>query len=294
MGMRSMTGYGRGESTAGGLKVEVELSAVNRKQFDLRVNLPRTLAVLEAGIAKDVHAAVSRGCVAVAVRLTANGCTTGRHVKVNMDLARSYLKALRDMQRTLGLPGEVTLDAMTRLPDLVELEDLAEDTSKVWRLVSRALAQALKELLAMRDREGDALRRDLRRRFERLRRRHGQVAKLAPDVPRHYRACLRKRLEEAGVDLRLDDAHILREVAVYADRCDVSEELVRLESHFDQAESLMESPEASGRSLDFLCQEMLREINTIGSKANDARLARHVIEFKSELERVREQIQNVE
>ena len=146
----------------------------------------------------------------------------------------------------------------------------------------------------MRDREGASLRRDLVRRFERLRRRHAQITKLAPDIPRRYRHCLHKRLQEAGVDLHLDDAHVLREIAVFADRCDVTEELVRLESHFDQIAGLMDHAEPCGRSFDFLCQEVLREINTIGSKANDGRLARHVIEFKSELERIREQIQNIE
>jgi uncharacterized protein (TIGR00255 family) len=294
MAIRSMTGYGRGEALAGGLKVEVEVSAVNRKQYDLRVNLPRTLAVLEAGIAKAVHAAISRGCVAVAVRLTANGQMAGRHVKVNLALARGYVKALREMQQTLDVSGEITLDMLARLPDLVEHEDLAADTDRVGRLVSRALKAALEELLTMRAREGEALRRDLLRRFQRLRRRHAQIVKLAPEVPRHYRACLQKRLLEAGVGVQLDDAHILREIAVFADRCDITEELVRLDSHFEQVTKLMNGSEPCGRAFDFLCQEVLREINTIGSKANDGRLAHHVIDFKSELERIREQIQNIE
>jgi uncharacterized protein (TIGR00255 family) len=181
-----------------------------------------------------------------------------------------------------------------RLPDIIGFDDVSRDSEKVLPVLKKALQAALSQLAAMRAVEGAALEKDIRKRFDKLKKRVEQIEKLAPSVPKRYRKALLERIEKADLKVGLSEDQLAKEVAMFADRCDVSEELVRLGSHFSQVEKLMQSREPSGRAFDFLCQEFLREINTIGSKANDARLSRHVIAFKTELECVREQVQNVE
>jgi len=289
-----MTGYGRGEATSGGMKVVVELSSVNRKQFDLHLNLPRSLSVLESQIAKITHAVVSRGCVTGAVRVAVAGKARSGGISVNMDAAEAYVKALRRAGKALGLNDDLSIGTLVRLPEIVGFEDVAQDSQRVWPVLKIALQEALNALLAARAREGAALARDVAKRFDKLERRVAQIQRLAPSVPIRYRAALLDRIAKADLSVPIGAEHLAKEVAMFADRCDVSEELVRLASHFEHARQLLQSKEPAGRAFDFLCQEFLREINTIGSKANDARLSRHVIASKTELECIREQIQNIE
>ncbi|MBT3191781.1 MAG: YicC family protein [Verrucomicrobia bacterium] len=294
MAILSMTGYGGGEASAGGVTVTVELSSVNRKQFDMRVNLPRSLMALESQASKLVHERVSRGCVTGSVRVSVEGKARTGGIRVDMDAATAYVKALRGAGKHLGLADDLTLASLARLPDVVKSEDMAEDSQKVWPVLKRALQAALRQLVAMRAQEGAVLEKDLTRRFAKLEKRVTQIQKVAPSVPKHHREALLARIAKAELTVALSEDQLAKEVALFADRCDVTEELVRLGSHFAQVEKLMQSKAPSGRAFDFLCQEFLREINTIGSKANDARLSRHVIAFKTELECVREQIQNIE
>ncbi len=289
-----MTGYGRGEAMAGGVRVEVELSSVNRKQFDMRLSLPRTLMALESQISKTVRAKVSRGCVTGSVRVTVLGKARSGGISVDCEVAAKIVKALRAAGKEFGLADDLGISALARMPEVVCYEDAAEDSQKVWPVLKRALRSALDALVAMRAAEGEALARDLSRRFARLEKRVGQIEKIAPTVPKSYRKALLERIADAKLPVALNEEQIAKEVALFADRCAISEELVRLKSHFEQAERLLQSREPSGRAFDFLCQEFLREINTIGSKANDARLSAHVIAFKTELECVREQVQNIE
>ncbi len=294
MAISSMTGYGRGEATSGGVEVVVELSSVNRKQFDLRLNMPRSLAALDSQISKLVRAAVSRGCVTGSVRVTVTGKARSGGIRVDMDAATAGVKALRAAAAKLDLADDLKASTLMRLPDVVCFEDVGQDSQKVWPVLKRALREALKQLVAMRLTEGAALEKDLLKRLAKLERRVGQIQRLAPSVPRRYRAALMERLADAKLPVTLSEEQLAKEVAMFADRCSISEELVRLGSHFEQAQQIMERKEPTGRAFDFLCQEFLREINTIGSKANDARLSRHVIAFKTELECVREQVQNIE
>jgi len=296
MALKSMTGFGRGEAVAGGLKIEVELSSVNRKQFDVRLSFPRALAALESRVHSRIHEAVARGSVTVTVKTgkAASGSGSGA-VRVDAQAAEICLKELRKAGRTLGLKDDLTLRSLVALPGIVSLEaGPAEDTARVWPLLDKALKSALAELLAMRVSEGLALEADIVKRFEKMRRPMERIRGQAPKVAEKYARNLRKRLAGCGFDFPADDPQLLKELALFADRSDISEELVRLESHFDQAGRLIAARGPAGRALDFLCQEMFREINTIGSKANDAEIARQVIRFKSELESVREQVQNIE
>ena len=294
MAISSMTGYGRGEAASGGIMVVVELSSVNRKQFDMRVNLPRTLMALESQASKVVHTYVSRGCVSGGVRVSVEGKARSGGIQVDMDAATAYVKALRGAGKQLGLADDLTIGSLARVPDVVRFEDVSENSEKIWPVLKRALQAALEQLVAMRSREGRALAKDLTKRFTKLERRVGQIQRLAPSVPRRHRKALLERIEKANLSVGLSDEQLAKEVALFADRCDITEEIVRLGSHFGQVAKLMQSGEPSGRAFDFLCQEFLREINTIGSKANDSRLSQHVIAFKTELECVREQIQNIE
>lgn len=294
MSISSMTGYGRGETLSGGVSVVVELSSVNRKQFDLRLNIPRSLAALESQISKIVHGQVSRGCVTGSIRVAVDGKARSGGISVDMDAASAYVEALRDAGKTLGMVDDLSLAALARVPEVVRFEDAAQDSKKVWPALKSALQQALKQLVTMRKTEGAALAKDLEKRFAKLDVRVGQIKRLAPSVPRHYRKALLERIAKIDLSVTLSEEQLAKEVAMFADRCDVTEELVRLGSHFEQATKLLQRKDPAGRAFDFLCQEFLREVNTIGSKANDARLSKHVIAFKTELECIREQVQNIE
>jgi uncharacterized protein (TIGR00255 family) len=294
MTMKSMTGHGCGEAAAHGVKVEVELSAVNRKQFDFRVSLPRHLASLESRLHAYVHKHLSRGSINGVVRVNACREGIGSRVQINEELAAAYVKALRKTGKALGIDGTLSLDTLATLPDVIGYDDAADDTEAVWKLIRRALVSAVDSLVAMRTTEGALLEKDLIKRFKRLQRRHAQITKHAPSVAKHHHAALVKRIAELEIEISSDDPQVIREIALFADKCDISEELVRLGSHFHQVDALMKKRDPVGRSFDFLCQEILREINTIGSKANHGKLSEYVIEFKAELERIREQVQNIE
>ena len=294
MALKSMTGFGRGEAAGRGWKAEVEMSAVNRKQFDVQVSLPRTLAAMEALIYDTIHHRISRGSVTVTVRVNAAGDGSRNSGGVDEALAAAYLRDVRRVAGRLGLRDDLTASTLTGLPDVLQRKGSPDNVQKVWPLVRKALGAAIGCLCRMREAEGAALQSDIGRRFGRLKNILEGVRKAAPCVLARYRAGLEERLAEAGVDTKQGDTAFHREIVVFTDRSNISEEIVRLDSHFEQAGELLCAAKPAGRTLDFLCQEMFREINTIGSKANDARISRHVVEFKTELECVREQVQNVE
>jgi uncharacterized protein (TIGR00255 family) len=289
-----MTGYGSGNASAKGMSVVAEVSSVNRRQLDIRVSLPKPLAVLEARVFEEVRKKVSRGAVNISFNLTMSDAVRARSVHIDRILSAAYLGELRDAARDLKLEGPLDASILFQLPDVVKKDFGAPDPDRIWIVIRQALKDALGAMLEMRASEGDALFQDLHKRSELLRRYHGRITRMAPGVVSDHRRALRQRIQESGVEIETKDPSFLRELAIYADRCDISEELTRLESHFDQFGELMGSTDPAGRALDFLVQELFREINTIGSKASNAKISRHVIEFKSELERIREQVQNVE
>ncbi|HRR33317.1 MAG TPA: YicC family protein [Kiritimatiellia bacterium] len=294
MSVKSMTGFGRGEAVEGAVKVVVELSTVNRKQFDCSISLPRELVSLDAKIQALVHAHVTRGYVKGLVTVTASE-QAGTASALDLDRLTTQLDAVRTAAQALGLADDLTASSLLRFPDLLRPSVLPDDPLDVWPLMEKAVQAALEKLDAMRLREGGALEQDLRARFAALEALSHQIAELAPTVPVTYQAVLERRLSELlGTGQMADPALISREVAVFADRCDVSEELTRLASHFAQVTKVFDAGGACGRTLDFLCQELFREINTTGSKANDAAISRLVIDFKAGLEAVREQVQNIE
>ena len=290
-----MTGRGVGAAAGRLARVEVELSSVNRKQLDVDVGLPRFLVAQESRVLETVQGRLSRGRVTGEIRVTWAEAAQAAGAKVDLGLARATVGALRAAAKKLGLPDDLQASDLLSLPGLVALEHGKRDLDALWPTVRQALEAALAKLQAMRKKEGAALGRDLRMRLGILRKLANEIAARAPAVVAAYRANLLKRIAAAlpGSDLAADE-RLLKEVALFADKADVAEELVRLDSHFRQADDLLKRGGVVGRALDFLVQEMGREINTIGSKANDAEIARRVVAAKAELERFREQVQNVE
>ncbi|HEY0456574.1 MAG TPA: YicC/YloC family endoribonuclease [Verrucomicrobiae bacterium] len=292
--MKSMTGYGRGECSRDGFKVTVEISSVNRKQTEISVNLPRELEVLEAQIRDDINRRISRGRITTRVAFhTAENSEAGVHL--NKALAGAYVRELNRLAADLSLSGSVSLDLLLRVPGVLQTNEEFADAEDFWPAVRKALGQALDTMLQMRTREGAHLAKDLQLRINAMRKSAVRVKRQAPLVQKRYRLQLIERVRSAGLEnVEIDEDRLLKEVLFFADRSDISEEITRLESHFNQFDDCVKTDEPVGRTLDFLAQEMNREINTIGSKANDSSISREVVLLKTELEKFREQVQNVE
>ena len=293
MSLVSMTGFGRAQAAGATWRVEVELSSVNRKQFDVSLSLPRELVSLEARLAGIVHAKVSRGYVKGSVRIQrVAGAPDVDPVRI-----ASRVAEIRALAGRLGIPDK--LSASDLVPLLLAEEQsgagdapLAAD-AELAALIERAVSQATDALDAMRRAEGARLEADLRARLVALRAYVPEFRSHAAGVAAAWREALLRRIAEAALPIPADDPAVAREVALFADKCDVQEELTRLESHFAQADALLAGDESCGRALDFLCQEFFREVNTLGSKSNCAPLTALVVAFKAALEAFREQVQNI-
>ena len=291
--MHSMTGFGRGSAATSDWHATVEVASVNRKQAEVVVQAPRELAELEARIRKQVLTQVSRGRIQVSVHLErAAGALQG--IRVDAALARAFHQAFVEISHAVGSTVEPQAADYLRQTGILALGAGSIDPEQAWAAIGPALADALTALASMRAAEGLHLRQDLEQRLSILTGFRDGIAAVAPDRAGRQRDLLLKRLREAGLDLESSDERLIKELALFADRCDVSEELTRIDSHVDKFRSYLAAPESPGRALDFLCQELFREFNTIGSKANDANIAHTVVEAKTELEKIREQVQNVE
>ncbi len=291
--MRSMTGYGRGDAAADGWRLEVELSGVNRKQADLSVNLPAALLELEGEARNLLAKSVSRGRVVAKVSLSRDGAG-GSRLLFDEELARQYLAAAKRIAGEVGMDASHAAADLFRAPGVFRIDESGVDPDEVRGALLEALTAALAQLERMQRDEGAHLRGDLQARLDTIVAEVAAIRRLAPNVAEAYRRNLVKRLAESGLVLDLDDERLLREIALFAERCDITEELTRLDSHVSLFRVYLASEEPMGRSLDFLCQEFHRELNTVGSKANDATIARHVVNAKTELEKIREQVQNVQ
>ena len=291
--MRSMTGYGRGEIDHGGTKFSVELNSVNRKQSDIVVNLPRDLAELEPRIRQTINQNISRGRTNVVVTLH-SGLNGARKLALDTELARSYHEAMRALQKELDAPGEITIGTILQAPGVMRLPEESLNSDEAWPAVERALRNALADLIKMREREGKHLAKDLIHRLKAMRKELKEIRALHPDVVKRYRAALLDRIQKAGLPIPSDDERLVKEISFFADRADISEELTRLESHLAQFAHHLRKNEPVGRTLEFITQEIFRELNTLGAKANDATISQRVVACKAELEKIREQIQNLE
>ena len=291
--MNSMTGFGAATAPLGGSSIRVEIGGVNRKQAEIAVALPRAWAALETTVRDIVAAAVSRGRVNVSLTLQQAPGAAGS-LALNRDKLAALTTTLAEAESTLGRSIDTSLDALLRLGIIAEETETDIPLETVQAAAEPAVREALDAFLKLRAQEGENMKRDLLGRIATLRQFREHLMERAAGVATRHREVLLKRLAEAGLPLPLDDERIIKEIALFADRCDVSEEMTRLESHLNQFEKICDKAEPVGRTLDFLCQEIFRELNTTGSKANDAELAQLVVTAKTELEKIREQVQNIE
>ncbi len=288
-----MTRYGRGEVDYNGAKFSVELNSVNRKQSDITVSLPRDLTELEPRIRQTINENISRGRTNVLVCVH-NLLNAPRALALDSELARSYHDAMLALQKELSAPGEITIGTILQAPGVMRTPEETIKAHEVWPSVERALRAALAELIKMREREGKHLAKDLIHRLKAVRKKLKEIRALHPDVVKKYRAALLDRIQKAGLPVPSDDERIVKEITFFADRADISEELTRLESHLAQFAHHLRKNEPVGRTLEFITQEIFRELNTLGAKANDAVISQRVVACKAELEKIREQIQNLE
>ncbi len=288
-----MTGYGRGQSTYEGNKFSVELNSVNRKQSDVNVTLPRELSELEPRVRDVINSEVSRGRLNVVIALHHSGASAQK-LALDTELARNYFRAMQDLQQDLGAAGEITIDTILRAPGVLRMADEEIQIDDAWPHVEKALKEALHELVAMREREGKHLAKDLIKRLKVVREAVRKIREIQPSVVTKYRQSLHERIQRAGIEISLDDERLVREVIFFAEKSDVTEELTRLDSHFVQFAHHLRRNEPVGRTLEFIGQEIAREFNTLAAKANDAQISQLVVTCKSEMEKIREQIQNIE
>lgn len=289
-----MTGYGRGEAVAPGVKFTTEISSVNRKQAELVIHLPRELEALEPRVRTELNKRVARGRVTVKISIETGGAPL-MGPRLNAPLLRACAQEMRELAKELGLSGEIAMDTLLRVPGVFQSVETPLDCDALWPAVEKALGTAINYLVSMREAEGKALAADLESRVSTLRKSVAFISGAAPAMAAKYLEQLRQKVAQAGLSLPAeDDERLLKELVLFADRSDISEEITRLNSHFAQFDECLASSEPVGRTLDFLAQEMNREINTIGSKSAEAAISREVVNMKTELEKFREQLQNIE
>ena len=291
--IRSMTGYGRYQDTVDGMDITVEIKAVNHRYYEYSSRLPRAYGFLDDKLKAYLQGSISRGKVDVYVFIdTADA--PGSRVTVNHSLVQGYLKALGEIAETYGLRNDVSVMSLARYPDLLTVHREAEDEEAVWAAVRTVADVALNRFLQMREKEGEKLQEDILSRAAAILEAVGQVEERSPQTVREHMDKVQARMRELLGTATVDEQRLLTEAALFADKIAVAEETVRLRSHISQLEHMLAGNEAVGRKLDFLVQEMNREANTIGSKAQDVQIARLVVDIKAEIEKIREQIQNIE
>ncbi len=292
--IRSMTGYGRAEATLSGKEITVELKSVNHKYFEFSCRTSRGYAFLEDKLKSYVGSRISRGKVDMYVSVVSTGDTEDATVIVNKNLAQGYLNALTEIKDIFGVQDDITATTVARFPDVLTVHKAPEDEEQIIENVLSVAKEAVDKFIAMREAEGERLYEDVMSRANAILDIVAIVEERSPVIVEEYEKRLQARIEELVGNDTFDRQRVLTEVAIFADKVAVAEETVRLRSHFDQLNSIMTSTGAIGRKLDFLVQEMNREANTIGSKVQDASLAHQVVNIKSEIEKIREQIQNIE
>ncbi len=291
--IKSMTGYGRAQGSFSGGDITVEVKSVNNRYLDCGVKLPRGYAYLEEGVKSQVQKTISRGKVDVFITINAAGADNVK-ISVNEPVAKGYIDALHRLVQEYGIQDDISASAISRFSDVFLVEKQEQDENEVKSAISGVVAEALGAFDAMRTREGEALKTDLLQKAEGILTLVSKVEERSPITVKAYRERLTAKMQEVLEDRQIDEARIIQEAAIYADKVAVDEETVRLRSHVDQLQNMLSEGGVIGRKLDFLMQEMNREANTIGSKGNDVEQARNVVNIKSELEKIREQIQNIE
>lgn len=292
--LKSMTGFGAGRATVGSEDISVEVRSLNHKFCEVKVRIPREISTLETNVIKRVRGSVARGSVEVTVKRQGSSSGLGTVPLLDLGLAQEYRKILSVLASQCGLEETIRLEDIASQPGVIKLGEPSVDPSSALAALDGALNEALRHLVEMRELEGSAIEADLQIHWELLKTRTQEIALLAPRAVQDYRLKLAEKISELTRSIPVDSQRIAQEVAYFAERTDVAEEMARLQSHLEQFKNLLSQPEPSGRRLDFLVQEMHREVNTTGSKSQNSEITFRVLELKAELERIREQVQNVE
>ena len=289
-----MTGFGRAECQDGDYSYKAEIRSVNNRFIEITTRLPKAFLDIELPLKKLIKSHCARGSINVTITLAnSNGNSGEWEVKPNLPLAIQYVEALREIQTSLGLEGQVHIDSLVGLRDIFKIEPVAIDPAKESLLLNMA-ESALASLQKMREEEGQHLQKDLSERIDSIEKHAGQIAKRQPIVIQEYKARLKEKIKLLNDGVEIDESRLAQEAAILADRCDITEEITRFSSHLNQFRKLFESKEPIGRKLEFITQEINREVNTMGSKSSDTQVANLVIEIKSTLEKIREQLANIE
>jgi uncharacterized protein (TIGR00255 family) len=291
--IKSMTGYGRVETTGRGRNIVVEVKSVNHRFLEISLRMPQALFPLEMEFKKKIGEKVKRGRIEIFIRLEAQSANAAEAI-LNLEIARNYFAALQRLKDEFGLQEEIGLKTLVGFRDIFSQPAEAEINPDVLKQTATALEEALDMLVSMRQEEGAAIYQDMQQRLDSIRGILGTINARAPQVILEYQRRLTERIKELTAGYALEDSRLAQEAAILAEKSDITEEIVRMHSHIGQFVNLLLSVEAEGKKIDFLLQEMNREINTIGSKSNDAEISHQVIEAKSELSRLREQAQNIE
>ncbi len=291
--IRSMTGFGRAQAAVEGYNITVEIKSVNNRYFDFYAKMPRTFSFLEEKVKSLLSTEISRGKVECSIQIetTADESVI---VSVNEPLAKGYVNAVEEIAEKFALKNDLTALSIARFSDVLSITKAPVDEEALWDKVQSVVKDALDSFISMRETEGERLKADVLSRADTIISNVAYIEERSPETVKQYSEKLLERMKNVLGDTQIDEARILTEAAIYADKIAVAEETVRLRSHIDQLHTLLSADEAVGRKLDFLVQEINREANTIGSKAQDVDIARRVIDIKAEVEKIREQIQNIE
>ena len=288
-----MTGYGEGVASKSGITIQTEITSVNKKQLDIQLSLPKNLICFESDIQKQIKKMVSRGRINGSVKIISSSRPLVE-VEINRPLLSSYEDAINEIAGKNNPKNDISLSTIITQPDIIQLKPVLSDNNLLNEILHKSLAKAISSLIKMKKKEGEELKFDICKRIEKLSNLVEIIDKRSPIVKKNYKKKLTSRLKSEGFEKLMNDERVLKEVALYGERSDITEEIVRIISHLKQMNSHLESKKSVGRALDFLCQELFREINTICSKADDLKIIKSAVTFKIELEKIREQSQNVE
>ena len=288
-----MTGFGRCRESVDGKTIIVEIKSVNHRYYEFSSRVPRSCGYLDEKLKSFIQGKVSRGKVDVGVSIQSDGASDEK-IEVNSEVAKGYITALRSANEELGLEDDLTLSRIMRLPDIFDVKKIEEDEETVWNEVKTVAEKALGRFIAMREAEGAKMRDDILSRLDYITELVEKIEKKSPETTEKYRKKLFDKISEVLKDTNVDEQRILTEAAIFSEKTAVDEETVRLRSHINQCREMLSMNEAVGRKLDFLIQEFNREANTIGSKCQDIEITKVVVDLKSEIEKIREQVQNIE
>ena len=290
--IKSMTGYGRAKLSKDDREYQIEIKSVNHRYLDISVRIPKQLSYLEETIKKEIAKKVKRGKIDVFVTFE-NNSLEGKEIKINTELAKAYIDELKKLAEKENILSDIQVTEISKYPDVLNIQS-SQDDEKITEEVLETIAIATDNLVQMRETEGNKISEDLLKRLNIINKKVEEIAKLSTGLIEEYVVKLEERINEILKNQEIDKTRLAQEVVIYADKCSIEEEVTRLNSHISQFKNLLNSNEAIGKKLDFIIQEMNRETNTIGSKANNLEITNGVIDIKTEIENIREQVQNIE